>query len=198
MILKAQLKNFRTIFNPEKQKPWTLLQNHHSTETFIDLVQHDINDAKIMNTKKPKDNLTKGEQRALEELSKRDDIIITSADKEGTIVIMDIVKYISEAQRQLNYENNYKKFQTDLTFQHDKLVNDTVERFKKGNWLPTKIADGSTTSNSWTPKFYISPKIHKGNNPGGLAPALSTATRPELLTMSTITFSQEWKKYYHT
>ena len=133
MILKAQLKNFRTIFNPEKQKPWTLLQNHHSTGTFIDLVQHDINDAKIMNTKKPKDNLTKGEQRALEELSKRDDIIITSADKEGTIVIMDIVKYISEAQRQLNYENNYKKFQTDLTFQHDKLVNDTVERFKKGN-----------------------------------------------------------------
>ena len=133
MILKAQPKNFRTIFKPEKQKPSTLLQNHHSTETFIDLVQHEINDAKIMNTKKPKDNLTKGEQRALEELSKRDDIIITSADKEGTIVIMDIVKYISEAQRQLNYENNYKKFQTDLTFQHDKLVNDTVERFKKGN-----------------------------------------------------------------
>ena len=133
MILKAQPKNFRTIFKPEKQKPWTLLQNHHSTETFIDLVQHEINDAKIMNTKKPKDNLTKGEQRALEELSKRDDIIITSADKEGTIVIMDIVKYISEAQRQLNDENNYKKFQTDLTFQHDKLVNDTVERFKKGN-----------------------------------------------------------------
>ena len=133
MILKAQPKNFRTIFKPEKQNPWTLLQNHHSTETFIDLEQHEINDAKIMNTKKPKDNLTKGEQRALEELSKRDDIIITSADKEGTIVIMDIVKYISEAQRQLNDENNYKKFQTDLTFQHDKLVNDTVERFKKGN-----------------------------------------------------------------
>ena len=36
---------------------------------------------KIMNTKRPQDNLTKGEQRALEELSKKDDIIITSAGK---------------------------------------------------------------------------------------------------------------------
>ena len=42
---------------------------------------------------------------------------------------MDIVKYISEAQRQLNHENNYKKLETDPIFQHDKLVNDTVERF---------------------------------------------------------------------
>ena len=74
-------------------------QNHHSIETFIDLVQHDINDAKILNTKRPKDNLTKGEQKALEELSKRDDIIITNADKEEAIVILDIDKYISEAQR---------------------------------------------------------------------------------------------------
>ena len=42
---------------------------------------------------------------------------------------MDIDKYISEAQRQLNDENNYKKLQTDPILQHSKLVNDTVERF---------------------------------------------------------------------
>ena len=73
-----------------------------------DLVQHDFNDAKILNTKRP-NNLTKGEQKALEELSKKDDIIITNADKEGAIVVMDIDRYISEAQRQLNDEKNYKK-----------------------------------------------------------------------------------------
>ena len=77
----ATKKDENTIFIPEKQKPWTPLQNHRSTETFIDLVQQDISDAKIMNTKRPQDNLTKGEQRALEELSKKDDIIITSAGK---------------------------------------------------------------------------------------------------------------------
>ena len=99
-------KDGNTILIPQKQKPWTPSQNHHSIEAFIDLVQHDINDAKILNTKKPKYNLTKGEQKALEELSKRDDIIITNADKGGAIVVMDIDKYISEAQRQLNDENN--------------------------------------------------------------------------------------------
>ena len=102
-------KDENTIFIPEKQKPWTPSQNHHSIETFIDLVQHDINDPKILNTKRPKDNLTKGEQKALEELSKRDDIIIRNADKGGAIVIMDIDRYISKAQCQLNDENDYKK-----------------------------------------------------------------------------------------
>ena len=62
-----------------------------------------------MNAKRPKDNLTKGEQKALEELSKRDDIIITNADKGRAIVIMDTDKYISEAQYQLNDKNNYIK-----------------------------------------------------------------------------------------
>ena len=120
-----------------------------------------------MNAKRPKDNLTKGEQKALEELSKRDDIIITNADKGGAmVVIMDIDKYISEPQHQLDDENNYKKLQTDPTLQHNKLVNDTVERFKKDKSIPTKIADGLITSNPRTPKFYVSPKIHKENNPG--------------------------------
>ena len=59
-----------------------------------------------MNTNRPKDNLTKREQKALEELFKGDSIIITNADKGEAIVIMDIDKYISEAKRQLNDENN--------------------------------------------------------------------------------------------
>ena len=122
-------KDKNTIFIPEKQKPLTPSQNHHSIETFIDLVQHNINDAKILNIKISKDNLTKGEQKTLEELSKTDDIIITNADEGRAIVIMDIDKYISEAQHHLNDKNNYEKLQSDPTLQHNKLVSDTVERF---------------------------------------------------------------------
>ena len=66
-----------------------------------------------MNTKRPKDNLTNGEQKTPKELSMRDDIIIINADKGGAIIIMDIDKYISEAQRQLNDKNNYKELQTN-------------------------------------------------------------------------------------
>ena len=98
-----------------------------------------------MNTKRPIDNLTNGEQKTPKELSKRDDIIIINADKGGAIIIMDIEKYISEAQRQLNDKNNYKKLQTNPTLQHNKLVNDTVERFKKDKSILTKIADGLIT-----------------------------------------------------
>ena len=72
-----------------------------------------------MNTRRPKDNLTKGEQKALKELSKRDDIIITDFDKEGAIVIMDIDRYITEGRRQLNDEKKKKKLQTDPTLQHN-------------------------------------------------------------------------------
>ena len=98
-----------------------------------------------MNTKRPKDNLTNGEQKTPKELSKRDDIIIINADKGGAIIIMDIDKYISEAQRQLNDKNNYKELQTNPTLQHNKLVNDAVERFKKDKSILTKIADGLIT-----------------------------------------------------
>ena len=40
--------------------------------------------------KNPKPNLSKGEQKTMEELAKRKDIIITNADKGGAVVIMDV------------------------------------------------------------------------------------------------------------
>ena len=38
----------------------------------------------------------------MEELTKRKDIIITNADKGGAVVIMDVEKYINEANHQLS------------------------------------------------------------------------------------------------
>ena len=46
------------------------------------------------------------------------------------------------------------------------MVNQTIERFKNEKLLPQNIADGLKITNPKTPKFYISPKIHKPNNPG--------------------------------
>ena len=42
--------------------------------------------------KNPEPNLSKGEQKAMEEeeLEKRKDIIITNADKGGAVVVMDV------------------------------------------------------------------------------------------------------------
>ena len=116
--------------------------------------------------KNSKPSLSKGEQKAMEELAKRKDIIITNADEGGAVVIMDVEKYINKANRQLSDKRNYKTLQDDPTLHHSKLVNDTINRFKKVNLLSKKLADGLKSVNPETPKFYISPKIHKENNPG--------------------------------
>ena len=66
----------------------------------------------------------------MEELTKRKDII-TNADKGGTVVIMDVEKYINKANCQLSDKRNYKNLQKDPKLQHSNLVNDTIDRFKK-------------------------------------------------------------------
>ena len=89
----------------------------------------------------------------MEELAKRKDVIITNADKCGAVVIMDVEKYINEANRQLSDKRNYKKLQEDPTLQHSNLINDTFDKFKKENLLSKKLADGLKSGNPKTPKF---------------------------------------------
>ena len=76
-------------------------------ETFIKAINHDIKSSK---TKKiPRDNLTKSEREALLNLQKRNDIIITKADKGSAVVILDINNYIDETNIQFNDTNNYEQ-----------------------------------------------------------------------------------------
>ena len=101
-----------------------------------------------------------------EQLPEIIDLMITNADKGGAVVIMDTDSYIKEANRQLSDKASYKQLTQDPTLQHNRMVNQTIERFKNEKLLPQKIADGLKITNPKTPKFYISPKIHKPNNPG--------------------------------
>ena len=108
-----------------------------------------------------KPNLCKGEQKAVEELAKREDIIITNADKGGAVVIMDVEKYINEANRQLSDKHYYKTLQEDPTLQHSNLVNDTIDRFKKENLLSKKLADGLKSVNPKPQSFTFHPRYIK-------------------------------------
>ena len=65
--------------------------------------------------KNPKPNLFKREQKTTEELAKREDIIITNSDKGGAVVITDVEKHISKANRQLSDKCNYKMLQEGPT-----------------------------------------------------------------------------------
>ena len=44
---------------------------------------------------------------------------------------MDTKKYIAEVDSQFRDTTNYKKLQNDPKLQHNKLVNDTINHFKK-------------------------------------------------------------------
>ena len=48
--------------------------------------------------KNPKPNLSKGQQKGMEEVAKRKDIIIANADKGGDVVV-NVDKYINKANR---------------------------------------------------------------------------------------------------
>ena len=84
------------LYFPSKTN-WTPKDNHHSIDTYIEAVKKDLNetiDKPYKDSKKTKShNLSKGEIEALSYLSKRDDIIITNADKGGAVVIIDIIQY---------------------------------------------------------------------------------------------------------
>ena len=48
-----------------------------------------------MHIKPPKySNLSKGEQKALQDLQERDDIVIVNVHKRGAVVIIDVTDYI--------------------------------------------------------------------------------------------------------
>lgn len=67
---------------------------HHMVSTYTDLVENDINTLMKQPSKKLKFNLTYKEHTGMEELAKSKDLIITNADEDGAVVIMDIDSYI--------------------------------------------------------------------------------------------------------
>ena len=95
------------------------------------------------------------------ELSDHTEIIISKANKGGAVVIMDVKDYINEANRSLNNKNDYQILNKDFRTTNVKLVNDTIQRFKKEKLLKGTVADSLRVSNPKTPKLYMQPKIHR-------------------------------------
>ena len=86
----------------------------------------------------PFNNLTKGERKALQELTEKYDIVIAKADKCGEVVIIDVKNCIREIESQLKNRNNYDRLKYDPIETHKRLVNDTIERFKKQKMMKKK------------------------------------------------------------
>ena len=167
--LKAHFKNHENkatfteehIFRKPTNQIWVAYNNHHSIETFIEATRNEINN-EIEKTKQPLySNLSVKEQKALQELQSRDNIVITDAAKGGMVVIFD-VDYIKEAERQLHKTENYKRLNHNPTTFNNETVNKIIRRFQKENLICKNIAEGMKIESPKSPQFYLKPKLHKG------------------------------------
>jgi len=75
----------------------------------------------------PHDNLTKKQRETLTELSTREDLIITQADKGGATVIWGIEEYLREAENQLNNEEFYLALLADPFENHQNIINNSIK-----------------------------------------------------------------------
>ena len=148
---------------------WEPKDVHHTVKTFIEDFTRKLNNSleeqKETDNKQYK-NLNKHEEKALQDLMERNEILICNADKGGIVAIMDVKDYIQEAERQLSDNNFYKKLLTNPTSLHAELVNNAIEQLRNRNLINEKVAQGLKVSNPRTPLSYLLPKIHKINYPG--------------------------------
>ena len=105
--------------------------------------------------------MSKKEEHALQNLSKRDDVIITKAVKGGAVVVVDVDDYVQEANRQLDNKEFYKKLTIDTTEINRIKVNRTINELKSSHLLNEKITNDLLSSEAKTPQFKMLPKVHK-------------------------------------
>ena len=91
--------------NIKSKTNWEPKKNHHTVETFIEAVNKDIVKRSSDTKKLPKNNLIDTDKNAIEYFSKRNNLVITKADKGGATVILDLKDYIAKANEQLFIKN---------------------------------------------------------------------------------------------
>ena len=67
-------------------------------------------------------------------------VVIKPADKGGAMVILNAIDYVEEAKRQLDNEIHYKKIESDLTSEHEQLINQCIDTYKNNGELEEEIA----------------------------------------------------------
>ena len=171
--LKAHFKNTENVnknstfyIRNSNKNPWTPKQTHHTVETFTEAFKNELKEEQNKQTQLPKNNLTTKEREALRDLSSREDIIITKADKGGAVVIMDVNDYINEANRQLDNTEFYKKLTSDPTNTNKYKVNNAIKELQSSRLIDEKLANKLEVKEAKTPYFKMFPKIHKEGNPG--------------------------------
>ena len=149
----------------KKKKNWTPPSgDYDAVDKFADDC---LRDAKILAEKHttPKPNIPRNQQRAIQNLRKREDIYINKADKGGAICVWDKQLYFNEGHKQLSDTKFYSKVNEDKSKEHQNLVKGKISQLINENRLPDN-AINLIVKNPKAGNFYLLPKIHKEGIPG--------------------------------
>jgi hypothetical protein len=153
----------------KNESQWEPSNVHHTVKTFSEDLKNRVTESLNndgLNLTMNRKNLSKKEEKAMNDLKNREDIVICKADKGGAVVITDVDDYVNEANRQLSDQRFYKKVEENPTALHAALVDNAIDNLKLNGHLEEKMAEQLKTNNPKTPRMYLLPKIHKPGNPG--------------------------------
>ena len=122
-----------------------------------------VNTLNQPNTHQP--NQTIEERKALQKLIKRDDLVITRADKSNCTVILDKSDYEEKMQKILNDNSTYMLLKHDLTGNIERKLNKYVYQLFKNKSISQNEYYHLHSSDANAPRIYGLPKIHKPHTP---------------------------------
>jgi hypothetical protein len=113
--------------------------------------------------RRPKNNVTINERKAILALRNNKEIVIRKADKSNTTVILDKDDYVTEGHRQLTSARHYRPLDKDITLETQLMVNNVVKRMYNAREINKQTLDFLVANNKTvrTPQMYLLPKIHK-------------------------------------
>lgn len=162
---------------PREASTWTPSSGvFPALDYYIDKSNKDI--AKLKPTPLRHTNLSTVEQKALQDLRQRPDIVIKSADKGGAVVVWRKDLYQEEALRQLGNTQFYESIPSATTKADNTSIRKVITDLISQGKLPQE-AKQLIAKEPREPRFYMLPKIHKDNNPG--RPIVSACSCPTSL-----------------
>ena len=159
-----------------KRCTWCSERNRDAVlETYVSLLERKLFSQDL--SVRCQRNLSKEGQEALDNWRGYDDIIIKQADKGSAVVVMDRVRYVGEAMRQLNDKDVYIPLKKDPTEEMIEIINERVRRLHGDGYISDSTLQYLLINiDARAGRFYLLPKIDKKNCPG--RPVISGCNTP--------------------
>ncbi len=131
--------------------------------TYSNLVEKDLSlicKKALHDNKNKKLNLSNAELKCLNELEQKKDIVIRSADKGGSIVVMSFDQYNKSILSQLTDNNCYTPLSRNPAEEYKTEINMILEAGLSRGWITKQEKEFLSVLHPICPIFYGLPKIH--------------------------------------